>query len=167
MEKIIGVFVNTLVLRNQSGGEKTFQEFLSQVKANTLEAFENQEYQFEYPVEKAEVNRDAGRNPLFDVMFVLQNIGEAPTPVNRATVNQPDEYGEDKYPSQSRAARFDLTLTPVKMADTIFFTFNYCARLFKSETIHRFINYFNNITALVAQKPCVMNNNILRMDSHF
>jgi amino acid adenylation domain-containing protein len=70
LEPIIGMFVNTLALRSHPIGEKTFRQFLSEVKTQTLEAFENQDYQFEELVEQVEVKRDAGRNPLFDVMFL-------------------------------------------------------------------------------------------------
>ncbi|MCP4158035.1 MAG: hypothetical protein GY757_60565, partial [bacterium] len=57
LEKIIGMFVNTLALRNFPEGEKTFNEFLTEVKGRTLDAFENQEYQFEELVDKVSVNR--------------------------------------------------------------------------------------------------------------
>ncbi|HLP58706.1 MAG TPA: condensation domain-containing protein, partial [Candidatus Deferrimicrobium sp.] len=74
LQQIIGMFVNTLALRNFPVANKTFREFLKEVKQKTLAAFENQEYPFENLVEKVVVNRDTGRNPLFDVIFVLQNI---------------------------------------------------------------------------------------------
>ncbi|MCP5108150.1 MAG: hypothetical protein GY950_32485, partial [bacterium] len=44
LNDIIGMFVNTLVLRNYPEGEKTFDDFLKQVKHRTLDAFENQDY---------------------------------------------------------------------------------------------------------------------------
>ncbi|MCP5102597.1 MAG: hypothetical protein GY950_04420, partial [bacterium] len=69
LEDIIGMFVNTLALRNHPTGDKNFKEFLRELKTNTLKAFENQEYQFEDLVELLKVKRDAGRNPLFDIMF--------------------------------------------------------------------------------------------------
>ena len=74
LEPIIGMFVNTLAIRNLPSPQKTFDDFLQEVKKRTLGAFENQEHQFEDLVEQVPVNRDAGRNPLFDVMFVLQNV---------------------------------------------------------------------------------------------
>ncbi|HLP62245.1 MAG TPA: amino acid adenylation domain-containing protein, partial [Candidatus Deferrimicrobium sp.] len=74
LEQIIGIFVNTLVLRNFPSGEKTFIEFLHEVKEKTLSAFENQDYQYEDLVDQVVISRDANRNPLFDTMFVLQNI---------------------------------------------------------------------------------------------
>ena len=74
LQQIIGMFINTLALRNFPRGEKRFEEFFSEVKSSTLEAFENQEYPFEELVDQVCQNRDVSRNPLFDVMFALQNM---------------------------------------------------------------------------------------------
>ncbi|MDQ1352204.1 MAG: tyrocidine synthetase, partial [Acidobacteriota bacterium] len=75
LEKIIGMFVNTLALRNYPSGEKKFIDFLKEVKKKTLDALENQDYQYEDLVEELAITRDAGRNPLFDALLVLQNAG--------------------------------------------------------------------------------------------
>ncbi|MCP5047884.1 MAG: amino acid adenylation domain-containing protein, partial [bacterium] len=74
LEKVIGMFVNTLALRNYPVGRKTLKEFLEEVKKQTLNAFENQEYPFEELVEKLDIQRDVERNPLFDVMFSLVDV---------------------------------------------------------------------------------------------
>src|SRR5690606_2579891 len=74
LENLIGVFFNVLSMRNYPVGEKTFTEFLGNVKENSLNAYENQDYPFEELVEKLNVRRELSRNPLFDFAFVLQNI---------------------------------------------------------------------------------------------
>ena len=51
------MFVNTLAMRNYPEGSKTFKEFLAEVKANALKAYENQDYQFEELVEKVNVSK--------------------------------------------------------------------------------------------------------------
>ena len=71
---LIGMFVNTLIMRNYPAGDKTFGEFLVEVKERTLQAFENQDYPFEELVDRLAINRDTSRNPVFDVMLVLQNM---------------------------------------------------------------------------------------------
>ena len=73
LEKIIGMFINTLALRNYPRGYMKFSEFLAAVKTNSIKAFENQDYQFEDLVDSLDVPRDLSRNPLFDVMFILQD----------------------------------------------------------------------------------------------
>ena len=43
------MFVNTIAMRNYPKGEKRkkFRKFLEEVKETSLEAYENQDYQFE------------------------------------------------------------------------------------------------------------------------
>ncbi|MEO2215445.1 condensation domain-containing protein [Paenibacillus amylolyticus] len=77
MAPMIGMFVNTLALRNAPSGEKRFMDFVGEVKERTLAAFDHQDYPFEELVEKLDVRRDLGRNPLFDTMLVLQNMEQA------------------------------------------------------------------------------------------
>ncbi|MCK4261381.1 MAG: amino acid adenylation domain-containing protein, partial [Halanaerobiales bacterium] len=74
LESIIGMFVNTLVFRNYPEGNKRFVDFLEEVKEKSLEAYQNQDYQFDMLVDQLNLERDLSRNPLFDVMFVVQNI---------------------------------------------------------------------------------------------
>jgi hypothetical protein len=74
VEGLIGFFVNTLALRSEVNGETSFTELLQQVKLTTMEAYEHQEVPFEKMVEVVVKERDLSRNPLFQVMFSLQNI---------------------------------------------------------------------------------------------
>ncbi|MCP4155944.1 MAG: amino acid adenylation domain-containing protein, partial [bacterium] len=78
LEKIVGMFVNTLALKNYPSGTKTFNAFLTEVKSRTLEAFAHQDYPYEELVEAVGTDRNTGRNPLFDTMFVLQDTGDNP-----------------------------------------------------------------------------------------
>ncbi|MCP4217463.1 MAG: non-ribosomal peptide synthetase, partial [bacterium] len=72
--KIMGLFVNMMAMRNRPQKEKTFSEFLNEVKENAYNAYENQDYQFPQLVTKLGVKRTQGRNPLFDVVFQVDNI---------------------------------------------------------------------------------------------
>jgi amino acid adenylation domain-containing protein/non-ribosomal peptide synthase protein (TIGR01720 family) len=74
VQGIIGMFVNTLAIRSFPVGDKSFADFLHEVKVITLQAFDNQDYPFEMLVEKVKVKRDIARNPLFDVMFTMHNM---------------------------------------------------------------------------------------------
>ncbi|MCP5103355.1 MAG: amino acid adenylation domain-containing protein, partial [bacterium] len=134
LEKIIGMFVNTLAMRNFPTGEKTFREFLSEVKERTLAAFENGEYPLEELVDRVSMNRDAARNPLFDVVFAL-NTSESD--IGEETVGETPEILE--------TAKFDLTVTALETPKELFFSFQYCTKLFKKETIERFAAYFKKM----------------------
>ncbi|HLP61663.1 MAG TPA: condensation domain-containing protein, partial [Candidatus Deferrimicrobium sp.] len=146
-QSIIGMFVNTLVLRNHPCGEKTVTAFLDEVKIGALEAFENQDYPFEALVEKVTVARDMGRNPVFDVVFALQNMAEP----GKAAASEDADYRSKGY--ESNIAKFDMTLFAVETVDGFTFMFEYCTRLFKEETIDRFISYFKNILFSIIVNP--------------
>ena len=70
---MMGIFINTLPLRNFPKGDISFAGFLKEVKTNTLAAYDHQDYPFDLLVEKLGVAREEGRNPLFNVLFELQN----------------------------------------------------------------------------------------------
>jgi amino acid adenylation domain-containing protein/non-ribosomal peptide synthase protein (TIGR01720 family) len=135
--KIIGIFVNTLVMRNYPAGEKTFTDFIREIKENTLKAIKNQDYQYEDIVEQVAVNRDFGRNPLFDTMLVLRNA-DGQSSQFRDLIGTPYEY-------ENETSKFDLTLIGVETGEKLLLKFEYCIKLFKRETAERFITYFNNI----------------------
>ncbi|MFM6408727.1 MAG: condensation domain-containing protein, partial [Microcystis sp.] len=73
IEPLIGFFVNTLVLRNSLEGNPTFSGLLQQARNVVLEAYANQDVPFEQVVDGLEIERSLSYNPLFQVMFALQN----------------------------------------------------------------------------------------------
>ncbi|MCP5048933.1 MAG: AMP-binding protein, partial [bacterium] len=119
---------------------------LKEVKKRTLEAFENQEYQFEDLVEQAAINRDAGRNPLFDVLFSLQRIGPGESP------EKMPGYGANQYLYENTTSKFDMTLTVSESPENLVSRLTYSTALFKKETIERFTGYFKNIVSTVTTR---------------
>ncbi|MCP4157000.1 MAG: AMP-binding protein, partial [bacterium] len=143
----LGMFANTLVLWNRPKGESTVEQFLTEVKTTTLEAFDNQEFQFDQLVEKTAHKREPGRNPLFDVMFnfrgsdVVEKISTAVIPGLRMKML---EFGTTR-------SKFDLTLYVQDNDEHLHFIFSYRTRLFSQDTIERFAGYFQKIIGVVSQ----------------
>ncbi|MCU0288221.1 MAG: amino acid adenylation domain-containing protein, partial [Acidobacteria bacterium] len=143
---IIGMFVNTLALHVYPDREKTFKDFLKEIKLKTLLAFENQEYPFEELVENVAVNRDASRNPLFDAAFILQNIDFPTLEIPGLTLKP--------YPYDYQIAKFDLLLQATELeGKRLVVAFEYCTKLFKQGTIERFAGYFKRILSAVIENP--------------
>ncbi len=142
LQDMIGMFVNTLAMRNYPTGEKTFNEFLAEVKESCLKAYENQDYQFEELVDKLNIKRDMSRNPLFDIMFVLQNASSTDIQVK----------GLKFIPQtvENRTSKFDITLNASERLGKIVFEVEYCTRLFRKGTIERFSEHFINILKDIA-----------------
>ncbi|WP_432408907.1 amino acid adenylation domain-containing protein [Wukongibacter sp. M2B1] len=145
LEEIMGMFVNTLAMRNQAKGEKSFREFLLEVKEKALKAYENQDYQFEELVEKLSIPRDMSRNPLFDTMFTMQNIESEELKI--------EDVKFETYGIENKAAKFDLTLSAVEAGEIIEFDLEYCTELYKKETIQRLSRHFKNILRKIAENP--------------
>jgi len=77
LEPLIGLFVNQLVLRTNAGGDPSFRELLARVKSTMLDAWTHQDVPFGKLVEVLRPKRELARNPLFQVMVILQS---APVP---------------------------------------------------------------------------------------
>ncbi|MCK4259562.1 MAG: non-ribosomal peptide synthase/polyketide synthase, partial [Halanaerobiales bacterium] len=146
LEKIIGMFVNTLAMRNQPEGNKTYEEFLLEVKENALEAYEHQEYQFEELVDKLALSKDMSRNPLFDVMFVLQNMQSQNFDNGELRI---DNLELKPYNFDYKTSKFDLTISATEADDEIILNFEYSTRLYKRATVERMIAHFRNILKIV------------------
>ncbi|MCP5108786.1 MAG: non-ribosomal peptide synthetase, partial [bacterium] len=152
LDEIIGMFVNTLALRNYPMGEKTFVEFLREVKVSTLEAFDNQDYQFENLVEKLVLERAAGRNPLFDVLFSFtarnpQNPIAGSTPMAESGG---DELKVRPYGEGDPVTKFDMIFSGIDTGEGFSFVLEYSTELFKEETIQRFTGYFREVVSAAA-----------------
>jgi len=145
LDRIIGMFVSTLAMRNYPEGNKKFIDFLAELKQTTLETFENQDYPFEELVDKLAINRDAGRNPLFDVMFAMQNM-------NVSEIEIPGLHLKP-YPFFNETSIFDLNLHCIEIEKKLLFTLEYCTKLFETATIERFISYFREVISIVTGNP--------------
>ena len=148
---IIGMFINTLAMRNYPESGKTYAEFLKEVKETALKAYENQNYQFEELVEKMELQRDMSRSPLFDVMFVLQNMEIRKLEIEGLKLT---EYNTDQT-----QAKFDLTFIAIESDGEILFKIEYATSLFKRETIERLSIHFQTlIEVITAQRDILLKN---------
>jgi amino acid adenylation domain-containing protein len=143
VEPLIGFFVNTLVIRTRPGRELTFRELLGQVREVTLGAYAHQDLPFEKLVEELHPERTLSHNPLFQVMFVLQN---APAQAAAAVAASPPE-------PQPTLSKFDLTLSFSEHPDGLRGTVEYSTDLFDHATVTRLIGHLTTLLADAAASP--------------
>jgi len=121
-------YINTLPLRNYPKGELGFREFLSTLKVRTLTSLNNKSYPYENLIKELKLDPDISRNPLFDVMFLYQDMDEL-------------EYGVptlDFHPHSRRndITKFNLTLSvdlsllATEANGKLFLTLEYSTELF-------------------------------------
>jgi non-ribosomal peptide synthetase component F len=150
----MGMFVNTLAIRNYPSGDKTFLEFLSEVKSNSLKAFDNQDYQFDELVSRLGLRRDPGRNILFDTMFAMMKAdGISGDRKVKDLTFKPYEY-------KHQATPFDILFYALEGGswhkhEGIRFILMYSTTLFKKETAERLVRHFSNITEEITANPVI------------
>jgi len=145
LNSLVGMFVNTLAMRNKPESHITFETFLERVKENTIKSLENQDYQFEELIEKLELRRDISRNPLFDIMFILQNTENKPLDIKGLNIKT--------YEIQSNITKFDLKFEAIEGVEGISFNLEYSTKLFKRETMERMVQHFLNILEDIVKNP--------------
>ncbi len=131
LDGLIGCFVNTLVLRTHLDGNPTFQELLARVRQVAIDAYTHQDLPFEKLVETLQPNRDLSYNPLFQVMFVLQNP-------QAESIWKTEEL-------ETKTAKFDLLLSMRDSEKGLTGTLEYNTDLFNADTIARMIGHFQTL----------------------
>ncbi|MDP9160710.1 MAG: amino acid adenylation domain-containing protein, partial [Acidobacteriota bacterium] len=145
-EKLIGFFVNTLALRAKLSGNPTFRELLSSIRETTLDAYAHQDLPFEKLVEEIKPERDFSRNPIFQVMFALQNVPDEAIDLMGLKIT-PFRAGH------AVNAKFDLSLFLVEHADTVSATFEFNTDLFDATTIQRMQEHWQTLLQGIALNP--------------
>ncbi len=160
LEPILGMFVNTLGLRTRPEGGKPFVQYLQEVRETALEAFEHQDYPFEELVDKLELTRDMSRNPLFDVMFVLQNMDQESLELDELCLKPAANNGH-------QTSKFDLTLYAQEQPRGLLtFQMEFSTDLYKKKTIEKWLQYFINMLLSIIKdnKAALGTINILNED---
>jgi amino acid adenylation domain-containing protein/non-ribosomal peptide synthase protein (TIGR01720 family) len=145
IEGLIGCFVNTLVLRTAVTGSATLQALLEQVREVCLEAYTHQDLPFEQLVDALEPARDLSRQPLFQVLFVLQNTPPVDLQLPGLTVEPLEiEYG---------IAKFDLSLFLGETETGLTGVLQYCTDLFAVSSIERMARHFQTLLENIVAQP--------------
>ncbi|MGB7951165.1 MAG: amino acid adenylation domain-containing protein [Candidatus Binatia bacterium] len=145
IEGLIGFFVNTLVLRTDLSGNPSFRELLRRVRKTALEAYDHQDLPFEKLVEELNPERSLSHSPLFQVMFVLQNVPVGPGS-NSDLVIHPERLEND-------TTKFDLSVSLVERSDGLKGWCEYSTDLFNEGTIVRLGEHFRMLLEGLTRNP--------------
>ncbi len=146
VEGLIGFFVNTLVMRTDVSGNPSFSELLGRVREVALNAYAHQDMPFEKLVEELEPERDLSRQPLFQVMFAVQNAPLRPLDLPKLTVS--------RMQFDTTTTRFDLELTMWETEEgRLTGEFRCSTDVFDMATIRRLTGHLENLLENVVAQP--------------
>ena len=140
-----GLSANTLVLRANLSGNPSFRELLAQVRDVTLGAYAHQDLPFEKLVEALNLQRDFSRNPLFQVLFILQSIPD--------DILESNEIAPGLLKVNTGTAQFDLALELSETPHGLEGMVGYATDLFEAATITRLIGHFQTLLEGIIVQP--------------
>ncbi|WP_019912672.1 SDR family NAD(P)-dependent oxidoreductase [Paenibacillus sp. HW567] len=145
---MVGMFANVLPFRSRINRKASFEQLLTEVKAQSLQIFENQDVQFELLVEALGWSRQLSENPLFNVMLVLPEVAPAEAVMDRVRLQV--------YPFRNPSSKFDLTLWVYDYGDRIELRMEYSTDLFARRTITTMCRHLLDIAGQVAGNPDIL-----------
>ena len=145
LERAVGCFVNTVVLRTRVERSGSFRELLAAAAGTVNDSFAHGDTPFERLVEAVGAPREAGRNPLFDVMVLLHPAPPA------ATAPHGLEVSPVAVPRQ--AATFDLSVEFVPDGEGLTGLLEYRSDLFDGSTAERMADQLLRLLTGAAAEP--------------
>lgn len=144
LEPMIGFFVNTIVIRAAISGSMSFRDLLRQVRESSIEALAHQDMPFDKLVEELQPVRDLSREPLFQVMFALQNT-EIPAIELRNLRLEPLVSGLG-------AVKFDWNMWVMETGCGLETVLEFNTGLFQEQTIERALRHWRRLLQGVVEE---------------
>ena len=144
-EGLIGFFVNMLALRTDLSGDPSFRELVGRVKETALGAYAHQDLPFEKLVEELKPIRDLSRQPVFQVLFALQNVPQERFDLPGLTLKSVE--------GSTRTSKFDLSLYLHEAPQGLWGYFEYATDLFDASTAEQFSDHFQILLKQITANP--------------
>ncbi|WP_342332934.1 amino acid adenylation domain-containing protein [Pedobacter sp. FW305-3-2-15-E-R2A2] len=152
LEDQIGFYVNTLALRSRIGEGDSYRSLLEQTREITLGAYEHQVYPFDELVNDLRLPVDRSRNPLFDVMVVLQNKDAVQLGKDN---HSPDHLNIRSYElgDNSQVSKFELSFNFTTGDDDLHLNIEYNSDLYDRDTITRMGSHLSLLLSEMVDSP--------------
>jgi len=152
LEPQIGAYLNIVALRDTVSGDDSIASVLHAVRETTLDAFAHQLYPFDRVVEDLRLKRVAGRNPLFDVGFTLQNQNEVQVRESSRHLRMTDMARDDEAFADPEAAT-DLWFVARNEEGHLSVQVVYNGSLFRPERVDQWTQDLLTIVSAAAANP--------------
>lgn len=171
----IGLYVNTLPLISQYESESTFSEYIKRISKDSFTTFKYQDYPLDLLIEENGIKREAGRNPLFDVMMVVQNTAIGDGSIDKVNqhgfkLNGIEEYYEEKITERNDTkAKFDLSFSfTAESGGENAVDIEYKNSLFRKSTIQSLFNMLEYVITQISDNNDISlrDINIINSEEH-
>ncbi|NOU19052.1 MAG: amino acid adenylation domain-containing protein [Bacteroidales bacterium] len=144
-EGLIGLFANRLAVRIQLSEKQNFESLIKQVHKDQVEAQLNQDLPFEKLVKELDIQRDALRHPVFQIMLSVNSYEkDLRQKKHLNTIQQEENYD---------VAEFDLSIILDDSREEISGRIMYAVALFEKETIERLISNYTYLIVQLTESP--------------
>ncbi|MER2208952.1 MAG: condensation domain-containing protein, partial [Rhodococcus sp. (in: high G+C Gram-positive bacteria)] len=150
LDLLVGMFVNTLALRTIVDRDVTFGEYLAQVRAVDVDAFDNADIPFDVVVDALELDRSPAHHPVFQAAIT-----------SRITTTHTAELAGVSMTAravETGLTKFDLELTLTERREAgaaagIDATFTYSTDLFDNATVEALARNFVTLVESAVSEP--------------
>ncbi|HVG20478.1 MAG TPA: amino acid adenylation domain-containing protein, partial [Blastocatellia bacterium] len=145
MEGVVGVFVNTVAMRSEVREGMSYEEVLRREKEVAESGWERQEVGFDVVVEEVRPKREAGRTPIFQVLFNMLNFGDIRLDLPGVTVEfiSPPEVG----------SKLDMTLYAKEEENKIKLELVYNNDIFNEQRMSEMLAQYVHLLSQIVENP--------------
>jgi amino acid adenylation domain-containing protein len=145
IEELVGFFVNTLALRSGVKADESFQDLMSRVRGDCLDAYAHQDLPFEKLVEEIRPERRANHHPFFDILFNSLSVPLGGVSLPGLAVTDL-ERGDPE-------SKFLLTLNVEEVEDQLSIRGVYQSALLSAERVGRLFNQYRHLLEQITDEP--------------
>jgi amino acid adenylation domain-containing protein len=145
IEGLIGCFLNVLALHTDTSGNPSFRELLVRVRQVALGAYAHQDVPFEKLVGELQLERELSHAPLFQAVFVLQNM-----PMGRLELTG---LAIERLDVQRGTTQSDLYFSITETGQGLTGTLKYNSDLYDARLIERMLRDYEIILNEVSARP--------------
>ena len=152
LNRTLGMFVNNLAIRSRLMGEATFQDTVQQTFDQLYEAYDHQDVAFSDLIDILDISVQAGRNPLFDTMFMYQ--------IADTSDKQVADLEISRFSFDPGFSKFDLSMEVTEEGNRISYALEYSTSLFQEATILRMTRGFERLVESAVANPEIQIRNL-------
>lgn len=153
-EEATGFFVNTLPIRTIFNFCDSLIDVLTKTKDSCFGAYSHQNLPFEHIVDQVGAERFINKNPLFQIMVVLQNADETEMPEFNA-------LEIEHIFVATNTTMFDMVFNFVEIGKQLCVDLDYSTNLFLASSIMRMLENLNNVLMKFNVEAKIQNLDIL------